>query len=467
MAFPVNSCDGQAIIDLLAKQPPGTYTKDVLEFNPFPASWWSARVKQIDYPMHMGPSPLRRVMSRQRGGEIVSAKVWHPSNGTGSAADNIAAGQPIGTPARKGCCPPVNTLNRGYLNKGLNTFEWAWQGRLMCASDFTQSLDPVSDLQFEFAGYGDQIDQSKAMFQRNEYIRLCTTKVYCKPGTGLFNRTVTSTVGDPEAIDDAAAYYKFLTGQNPTTTDPSTGAVGVVTSYPNYLGLDPTIVPTSKLNQDLVTKIQGWLQRNGVPGVAVINGAHQYELVTDQYTSDDLLRDISNPTYGGNAALFDYSTMGKGKDANPLLAGLGTMQMFRGAAYQVDPFALHLDANFNPVPATITIAADSGTEDVTNPNYDRAPFAVSIIYTDEVYNVAYPKIAQAPGGNVEFGRGYNYLGDLIFKVLPEVPLGDQGYFYSAIKAASWAGQQRFGVIIIHLGCNAAQFTDCSNVVTYY
>lgn len=440
MAYPVNSCDGQQIIDYLAKQPAGTYTKEVLKFDDFPKSWWSARVKQVEYPYGLGPSPLRRVQSRQRGGEVFAASVWHPSNGTGSAADNLAAGQPIGTPANKGCCPPVNNLNRGYLNRGITTFNWAWKGRLMCAADFTQSLEPISDLEMEFSGYAEQIDQSKAMFQRNEYIRLCQTKVYALPGPDLFSRVVRSTVGDPEKIDEAGA--------------------GVVGAYAQYVGLDPTIKPTSKLNQDLVSQIARWLNRNGVKGITVLNGAQQYELVTDENTADDLLRDVSNIT------LFDYAQMGKDVPNFALLQGLGSMQIFRNAAYQIDPFALALDANYDPVPATITVAADSGTEDITNPAYDRAPYRASIFYTDDVYNVAYPKVASAPGGNVEF-KPYGYLGELIFKVLPEVPLGDQGYFYSAIRAGSWAGQQRFGVVVIHLACHAAQFTDCNNVITTY
>lgn len=438
--YPTNSCDGQQIIDYLAKQPAGTFTKDVLEFDDFPRSWWAVRVKQVDYPMGLGPSPLRRVQSRQRGGEVFNAKVWHPSNGTGSAADNIAAGQPVGTPANAGCCPPVNNLNRGYLNRGLTTFNWAWKGRLMCAADFTQSLDPMSDLEMEFKGYGEQIEQSKAMFARNEYIRLCQTKVYATPGPGLFRRVVTSTVGDPEQIDEAGA--------------------GVSGAFAKYVGLDPTIKPTSKLNQDLISQIARWLNRNGVKGLFTFNGAQQYELVTDEQSADDLLRDITTATS------FNYADMGKGSEQSALLQGFGSMQVFRNAAYQIDPFALALDVNYDPVPATISVAADSGTEDITNPAYDSAPYRVSIFYTDDVYNLAYPKIAASPGGNVEF-KPYGYLGDLVFKVLPEVPLGDQGYFYSAIRAGSWAGQQRFGVVIIHLSCQAGLFTDCSGIVTRY
>lgn len=443
--LPVSQCDGQSIIDLLAHQPPGTFTKEVLRFDNFPRSWWALRVKQTEYPMHLGPSPLRRVQSRQRGGETFNRSVWSPSNGTGSAADNIAAGQPVGTPANAGCCPPVNMLKRGYLTRGLTNFNWAWQGRLLCASDFTQSLDPVGDLEMEFAGYAEQIEHSKAMFQRDEYFRLCKTKVYVVNGPNQFNKQVRNTVGDPTVP---------LTDSN---------GVPITGNYAKYIGLDPTIKPTGRLDQSLISNIARWLQTNGVPGVKIINGAHQYEVVTGMQEADNLLRDVSNVTS------FEYKDMGSQEvDRFALLQGLGSMQCFRNAAYQIDPFALALDGNFDPVPSTISVAIDngSGTEDITNPAYDQAPYRVTFVYTDEVYNIAYPKIASSPGGNVEF-KPYGYMGELIFKVLPQLPLGDQGYFYSGIKAASFAAQQRFGVAIIHLACYAGTNTDCSGIVTSY
>lgn len=449
MAIPANSCDGSAIIDYLAHQPPGTFTLEVLKFNDFIPSWWSMRVKQVPYPMHLGPSPLRRVQSRQRGGEVFNASVWHPSNGSGSAADNIAAGQPIGTPANKGCCPPVNNLKRGYLNRTITTFNWAWQGRLLCAADMDQSLDPVGDLEMEFQGYGMQIDQSKAMFQRNEYFRLCTTKLYARPGPDLAHCVVRSTVGDPTLINNLA----------------DANGVQTVGVYKNYIGLDTTIVPTSTLTQSILTAVSAFLTRNGIKGVTSISGAQQFELVTGLEQADALLRDATNQVY------LDYAEMGKGMENFTLLAGLGKMATFRNIAYQIDPYALHLDANYDPVPATISVTAvngdgGSGTEDVTNPAYPQAPYAVSFIYTDEVFNVAYPNTASSPGGDVSF-MPYTYKGDLIFHRLPEVPLQDQGYFYSSIRAASFAGQQRFGVAIIHLNCNATSFRNCAGDITTY
>src|ERR1700753_3446322 len=96
---PGTPCSGAYFLDVLAKQPAGTFTKDILKFQPFRNNWWYSRIKRVPYPMHMGPSPLRRVASRQRGGELIPAKVFTPSNGSGSAADNIVTGQPVGTPA--------------------------------------------------------------------------------------------------------------------------------------------------------------------------------------------------------------------------------------------------------------------------------------------------------------------------------------------------------------------------------
>jgi hypothetical protein len=445
--LPVSQCDGQSIIDLLAHQPPGTFTREMLRFDNFPRSWWSLRIKETDYPEHMGDSPLRRVQSRQRGGEVFNAAVWNRSNGTGDAADNIAAGLPIGTAPQAGCCPPVNYLKRGYLTRGLTRFQWGWQGRLLCASDMTNDLDPMGDLEMEFKGYTEQIDNSKAMFQRNEYFRLCKTKIYVVNGPDQFNKVVRHTVGDPTQI----ANLVDVNG-NPVT--------GV---YAQYIGLDPTIKPTGRLDQSLISNIARWLQTNGVAGVKIINGAHQYEVSTGMGDVDNLMRDVSNVTS------FEYKDMGaRDVERFALLQGLGSMQCFRNAAYQIDPFALALDNNYDPVPATISVPADSGsgTEDITNPNYDRAPYRVTFVYTDEVFNVAYPKISASPGGNVEF-KPYGYFGELVFKVLPELPLGDQGYFYSAIKCASFAAQQRFGAAIIHLSCYAGTNTDCSGVITSY
>lgn len=454
VSYPVvNACSGQEFIDLLAKQPAGTFTKDILKFEPYLNNWWAMRVPQVDYPMHLGTAPLRRVASRQRGTEFPVGQVYTRSNATGSAADNIAAGLPVGTPAQAGCCPPVSPLNRGYLTRGLTTFNWGWASRPFCAKDFNQDLDPIGDLELEFEGYGEQIIQSKAVFQRNEYIRLCTTKVYARPGPGMFNSVVTSTVGDPNQFMNAGFYAQFISQGNTTAAAPYKGATAA------YLGLDPTIKPTSQMTQSLGTQISQWLNANGVKGIAQLNGAQQYEFVTDPYTSENMLRDVSNFT------IFNYADMGKGTQA-ALLQGLGSMQMYRNLAYQIDPYALAMDNNYDVIPSTITVTADSGTEDISNPAWYTAPYRISIFYTDHVFNVAYPKTASAPGGNVQF-QGYDYLGDLRFKVLPEVPLGDQGYFYSEVLAASWAAQQRFGVVVIHLGCNATSFIDCSGVLVSY
>lgn len=450
----VNSCSGQEFIDLLAKQPAGTFTQDILKFQPYLTNWWAMRIPQVDYPMHLGTAPLRRVASRQRGMEIPVASVYTRSNATGSAADNIAAGLPVGTAAQAGCCPPISQLNRGYLTRGLTTFNWGWVSRPFCAKDFNQDLDPIGDLELEFEGYGEQIIQSKAAFQRNEYIRLCTTKVYAVPGVGMFNCVVDGTVGNPNSMQNAGLYAQYISQGNTAAAAPYKGATA------SYLGLLPAVKPTSKMTQSLGTQIAQWLNQNGVKGITMINGAQQYEFVTDPITSEDMLRDVSNFTS------FNYADMGKGVEGSALLQGLGSMHIYRNLAYQIDPYALALDSNYDVVPATLTVVADSGTEDVSNPAWFTAPYRISIFYTDQVYNVAYPKTASAPGGNVQF-QGYDYLGDLRFKVLPEVPLGDQGYFYSEILGASWAAQQRFGVIVIHLGCHATTFIDCTGNITTY
>jgi len=454
-------CSGNYFIDVLAKQPPGTFVQDILKFQPFRQNWWYSRIKRTPYPMHLGPSPLRRVASRQRGGELVPAKVFTPSNGSGSAADNIVSGQPIGTPANNSLCVPIVNLNRGYLTRGITTFNWGSQSRSFSAKDFNESLDPFGDLELEFEGYGMQIGQQIASFQRNEYVRLCTTKVYATPGNDLFNRVVTHTVGDPTKMQGAMAYALYLSGANPTPTDPTTGVTGTITDCPEYLGLNPAIKPTSKMNQDLANQIARWLNAEGVNGISMINGAQNYEFVTDPVTAEDMMRDVSN------FSTFQYADMGKGKDMR-LLEGLGSMQVFRNVAYQVDPYALALDANYNIIPATITILADSGTEDIANPAYFRAPYRVSMFYTDDVYNVSYPDTAADPGGNIDFNP-YGYMGDLRFIKFDtsRAPLQNAGWFYSEILVGSWAAQQRYGVVIVHLGCAVTYNTDCCNVVTTY
>ena len=457
---PAIPCSGQYFIDVLAKQPAGTFVQDILKFQPFRKNWWYSRVKRTPYPMHLGPSPLRRVQSRQRGGELVPAKVWSPSNGSGSAADNMVAGQPIGTPAHNSLCVPIINLNRGYLTRGMTTFNWGSQSRSFNAKDFNQSLDPFGDLELEFEGYGLQIGQQIASYQRNEYIRLAGTKVYAKPqGNGLFGRVVTNTIGDPTKMAGAYAYALYLAGVNPTTTDPTTGVTGTPTDCANYLGLDPTIKPTSVMNQDLGNKVVQWLNANGVNGISTINGAENYEFVTDPFTAEAMLRDVSNFT------TFQYADMGMGKNAR-LLEGLGSMQVFRNHAYQIDPYSVALDANYNFIPATITVLTDSGTEDISNPAWYSAPYRISVYYTDEVYNVSYPETASAPGGNITFDP-YGYMGDLRFIKFDtsRAPLGDAGWFYSEILVGSWAAQQRFGVVVIHLGCNCTTSADCTGVIT--
>lgn len=462
-------CDGQYFIDVLAKMPAGTFTQDILKFQPFRQNWWYSRIKRTAYPMHMGPSPLRRVASRQRGGELVPAKLWTPSNGSGSAADNIVSGQPVGTGPSNSLCVPMLNLNRGYLTRGMNTFNWGSQSRAFNAKDFNQSLDPYGDLDLEFQGYGHQIGQQIASFQRNEYIRLCTTKVYATPGPdGRFGTMATSTVGDPTKMQGAYAYSLYLLylqtgGQagNPTATDPTTGVTGTATDCAVYLGLSSAIKPTSQMTQGLGNQIVRWLNAEGVNGISSINNSQIYEFVTDPITSDHMMRDVTN------FSTFQYADMGMGKNMR-LLEGLGSLQVYRNHAYVIDDYAVALDANYNFVPATITVAADSGTEDIANPAYFRAPYRISVYYTDDVYNVSYPETASAPGGNVSF-EPYSYMGDLKFTKFDtsRAPFQDAGWFVSQILVGSWAAQQRYGVVVIHLACNATVFEDCYGVLTQY
>lgn len=441
------TCSGQYIIDYLAKQPDGVFTNDVIQKTNFRDNWWYMRLPRAEFPMHMGVAPSRRVAARQRGGELFNGNIWTRSNGTGSAADNMAASLPVGTAAQGACCPPYNQLKRGYSVRPLTQFNWAWFSSPYCAKDFNIDVDPVSALALEFTGFGDQIKQSIAVFNRNEYIRNCTIKVYATPGPGLFGRITTNTVGDPTQMQ--AAYLW------------NAGAGGSINAYANYLGLNPAIKPTSTLNQDLTTKITQYLNANGANGVSMTNGAYNYELVTDPLSADAQLRDVTNFT------TWQYADMGKG-DKAALLQGLGSMQVFRNIAYQIDPYALALDNNYNPIPATISVATSSGFEDQPNPAWFTAPYRVSIFYSDDVMEVGFPTTAASPGGNIKF-EGYNYAGSLKFKLDPLAPAGDQGYFYSEILASSQPMQQQHGVVIIHLGCNPNTFRDCNGVITvgYY
>lgn len=460
MADITPSCPSN-IIDLLAKQPSGVYTKEIIQKQPFRNLWWYNRVKRGTYPQGMGPNPLRRVIARQAGGEIYPFRKFSPSNGSGSAADNVAAGQPIGTAAHSGCCPSIVPLSRGYINKGVEVFNLGWGSRQYCAKDFTQSLDPLGDLRAEFEGYGPQIGASIATFQRNEYIRLCTTKVYEVNGTGMFNRAQTNTVGDSSYMEKAHAYTMYANGINPTTTDPNTGITGTIYDNATYLGLDVSVKPTGFLSQDLLTKVSQWLNTEGVNGIKMLNGAQQYEIVTSVNSADKLLRDVTN------AVIFEYSDMGTGDNAR-LLGGLGQALNFRGWVYQQDPYCPRLDANYNFVLAKLPVATDSGVEWVMNSAWFKAPYEISVAYTDDVYDVVYPSVASAPGGNVAF-PGYNYAGELKFVLNPThiSPLQNTGYFYSEILIGSFKGYQRLAAIIIHLNCHANQITDCSGTITTY
>lgn len=457
---PTPSCRSD-IIDVLAHQPAGFITSQVLEYADFRKNWWYMRPNKTPYPMHTGPAPVRRVASRQRGGEIYPFRAWGPSNGSGSAADNQLAGQPIGTPARNACCPPIVPLTRGYENKGISTFDLGFGSRDFCSKDFTQSANPAGDLAFEYRQYGMQVENAVATMQRNEYIRLSQVKIVDTPGNGLFRRHATSGTGDPTQQMAAAAWAAYQAGVNPTPTDPSTGITGTAQSMALYLGIDTSVVPTSKLNQDLLTKIAQWENGEGVDGITTMNGAQIYEIVSDTVTNDNLLRDVTNKDN------FLYADMGKGEEAR-LLGGLGQSIQYRDFVYRADPYPLRFDINWNVIPATIPIQVDSGVKYITNPAWYNAAITTSIIYIDEVYDICYPEVAAAPGGNVQF-LPYTYAGDFKFVLHPTdvSPLQNTGYFFSELFVGSWPGRNDHGVVVFHLNCNAGAFEDCNNIITTY
>jgi len=148
------------------------------------------------------------------------------------------------------------------------------------------------------------------------------------------------------------------------------------------------------------------------------------------------------------------------------LGGLGASVQYRNFIYRYDPYPLRFDQNWNVVPSRIAIPTDSGVKYITNPAWYSAYITTSIIYVDSVYDITYPRVAASPGGNVQF-MPYDYAGNFVFHQFADVPLKNQGYFYSEIFVGSWAGRNDHGIVIFHLNCNAGQFEDCSGAITTY
>lgn len=432
------TCD-PSIISNLARQPDGALYDPLFQDNPFRKSWWINRVKMGKFPMNMGLAPTHTIASRFAGPEAIEWKPLLPSNGTGSNAENAIAGLPNGTPATNPCCPPLYQLEQGYQNKTIEILEGGVQSYPLCYNDLITAYNPKERLGMAFKQYGDQLEGVKTNHHRNEFIRFATTKLSYTPGSGDFNTAQVSTVGDK-------AY-----------------ATGNPADLGDFLGINGLPIPTSELDDSLLSQIATWLDINGVEGVTTQDGAQVYELVTSMQTGNKLIRNDANVRRD-----FQYADMGKGESAT-LLKGIGARTMYRNFIHQYDRFPLrfwHNGAKFINIPARKLVATTSGYTEVVNPDWMTAPYELSVIYNDDVVEISVPDYNKNPGGNTSFGlRGY--AGQLSFFLDPLNPAQNSGKFYSYLQFGSKPLLQYPGIAIMHLNCNRTIFRNCNGTESYY
>lgn len=177
---------------------------------------------------------------------------------------------------------------------------------------------------------------------------------------------------------------------------------------------------------------------------AMVNGAPQFVLITDEFTSDNLM------TENKEAFLWNPQRVPE------LLQPLGVERAFRGFYHVIDRLPKHFDfvgGAWVEIPPYDAKAATAGTKQTVSTAYLRAPFTMSYVFVPTVYQPLVPN-SIASIGNATFDP-VSYMGEFVWRNIPTHdtnPFGMWGMYHALMQMGSEPIHPEFGYAVIHMRC---------------
>jgi len=273
---------------------------------------------------------------------------------------------------------------------------------------------------------------------RDEYVRVCEKKV-------IVNAALTG-FGAVATVPDFA-------------TDGSTGADLIGPSFPSD---DATSILTSAVLDKVRMRIIR--EGGGLGATSMADGTPVFTLVCSAETSEGIL--LRNPELRADL-----------RHAKPseLLAPLGVERSYKGYFHVIDDFIPRFTRDTVVVAGVTTHnytmvrawAKDGGGIWNINPDYETAPYEMSVVYHKQVCTSLIPKPLASPGGGTKFDPN-SYTGQFKWvNILNEDtnPDGTIGYFRGIMASGTKAIRPEFGYAMIHLRCTPLTLIACDGTVT--
>lgn len=314
-------------------------------------------------------------------------------------------GQSAGTDGGS-CLPPVDEITAAYTTRTYQLQHKAIQSELFCVNDLRIAWKRKDQMAATYMGLKENAKIQTIKRRRSEYQRLAEHKIT------LYDN---STMNPPES----------------TSAFPTANA------------------PDSYLTAAFMGTIYNRLVRDGgnTGAVSVQNGRPIFTVITSPETQRALIRE--------NSAIREDFRQSSERDH--LLKAMGVTHTYDGFTYQVDmtaPRYTFASGAFTEVPFYDTEAATSGTRAVVNPDYADAPYEVTYVFLDNVYEVLLPAPITSVGPATF--NPVNYMGN--FKLMNIIdkdtnPDGTMVYFRGILSDASKPITPRLGYAIMHLRCD--------------
>lgn len=381
----------------------GRIIQEVITRDVFPTSPWMTLVRRAEFPQGMGQD--LSVLTYERSAPTTAQPTWTQI----AVVDGAEGGD---------CLPATTKIPVGSTKRTFYLYRTAVEGPDFCAVDLHralmlgQQLNAISDI------LGDYVRLLWEMQDRQEYFRICTTKVLvdgCPPSE---DRTALETW---DAV--AAATNADCDG-------------------------------FSVLTQGILNRYRPLLIRDGAAksALGMRDGSPILTLITSLETSDNIIflnGDIRQDIRWGAP--------------NKLLAPLGVVGDYRGFYHVHDPFprryncAVDGTTQFTQA-ATFTMStASKGQRAEVSTAWRTASLEETFIYDPDVFTQLIPKPVTNPSAKFTFDP-VSYVGDIKVMNIPhrtDNPDGTILYHRAILAAASMPYRPQRGVAFLHLRCDPA------------
>lgn len=388
-----------AVLDYL-EQESGRYIQDLIARRVFAKSFWLGLIRRATFPEGMGYSISRLVY--ERSAPTDAAPAWQDM-----AIDD---GQEGGL-----CLPPANKIAIGSTSYSMNLARRVVEGPDFCAEDLrykfslAQQLNSVTGILTDYVGLEWEIRD------RNEYFRLCKTKVV--------------------VID---------TGNQVTTT--------MASAYPAF-------------------------EANAIMQLGTLDD-YRLQLIRDGAASSALLRDdngpvltvIASPETAGNIVRqnstlrsnIQYAWMGS-QAGSMLVQAYGVNYTLQGFAFLSDFYNRRFSYSggvYTQIPAFTMAAGGAGTRGQKaeiNSAWKTAAKEETFIFDQMVFTQYVPQPITNPANKFNFDP-VNYVGDIRARNIISRECNPDGtilFHRATMAAASLPEYPERGVAFVHLRCNPA------------